>query len=80
VMFLNIFQVFLNCFKSRQVVLVEIRQGFGLIDEGIGFVLKGFRGSRFTIIGRKRGVGGNYLDKRRGIFNPVLSGEVGTSE
>ena len=67
-MFLNNFQVFLKGLKGRQEVLVTISQGFVLIDEGISFVLERFKGGRFNMMGRMRGVGDNCLDRRRGIF------------
>jgi len=68
VTFLNNFQLFLKGFKGRQEVLVTIGQGFVLIEEGIGFVLERFKGGRFAIMGRMRGVGDNCLDRRRGFF------------
>ena len=52
-----------------------------MIDEGIGFILERFMGGRFPIMGRRRGVGDNSLDRRRGIFFCLVSsGEVGVSE
>ena len=66
--FLNNFQVVLKGLKGCHEVLVTISQGFVLIDEGIGFVLERFKGGRFPIMGRMRGVGDNSLDRRRGIF------------
>ena len=63
--------MFLKGLKGPQEVLVTISQGFVLIDESIGFVLERFKGGRFTIMGRMRGVGDTCLDRRRRIFfNP----------
>ena len=66
--FLSNFQVFVKGLKGHQEVLVTISQGFVLIDDGIGFVLERFKGGRFTIMGRIRGVEDNSLDRRKGIF------------
>ena len=66
--FLNNFQVFLKELKGCQEVLVIITQGFVLIDKGIGFVLETFKGGRLAIMGRKRCVGDNCLNRSRGIF------------
>jgi len=68
VAFLNNLQVFLKGLKGGQEVLVTISPGFVLIDEGSCFVLDRLKGGRFAIMGRMRGVGDNYLDRRRGIF------------
>jgi len=68
VTFLNNFHVFLKALKGCQEVLVTISQGFVLIDVGIGFVLERFKGCRFAIMGRMRGVGDNCLNRRRGLF------------
>jgi len=68
VTFLNNFQVFLKGLKGCLEVLVTISLGFVLIDEGIGFVLERFKGGRFSIMGRKRAIGEDCLDRRRRIF------------
>ena len=66
--FLNKFQVFLKSLKGHQEVLVTSSQEFVLIDKGIDFVLDRFKGGRFTIMGRMRGVGDYCLDRSRGII------------
>jgi len=63
VTFVNKFQVLLKGLKCGQELLVRIRKGFVLIDEGIGFILERFKGWRFAIMGRMRGVGDNCLDR-----------------
>jgi len=67
-MFLNNFQVVLKCFKGGNKVLVAISQRFSLIDEGVGFFLEGIKGGMLTIMSRDTGLGGNSLDRRRGVF------------
>jgi len=67
-MFLNNFPVVLKCFKGDNKVLVASSQRFVLIDEGVGFFLEGFKGGMLTIMSRDRGLGGNSLDRRRGVF------------
>jgi len=59
VTFLNNIQVFLKCLQGCQEVLVIISQGVFLIDECNGFVLERFKGGRFTLSGRMRGVRDN---------------------
>jgi len=66
--FLNNFQVVLKCFQGGNKVLVAISQRFVLIDEGVGFFLEGFKGGMLAIMSRDRGLGGNSLDRRRGVF------------
>ena len=66
--FLNNFQVVLKCFKCCNKVLVAISQRFVQIDEGVGFFLEGFKGGMLAIRSRDRGLGGNSLDRRRGVF------------
>jgi len=68
VTFLNNFQVVLKCFKGDNKVLVAISQRYILIDEGFGFFLEGFKGGRLTIMSRDRGLGGNSLHRRSGVF------------
>jgi len=60
--------VVLKCFKGGNKALVAISQIFVLIDEGVGFFLEGFKGGMLAIISRDRGLGGNSLDRRRGVF------------
>ena len=66
--FLDNLQVLLKCLEGFQKQLVAISQRFVLIDEGIGFFLEGFKGGRLSIMDRGRGVGGNSVDRRRGVF------------
>jgi len=68
VTFLNNLQVVLKCFNRGNKVLVAISQRFVLIDEGVGFFLEGFKGGMLGIMSRDRGLGGNSLDRRRGVF------------
>jgi len=68
VTFLNNFQVVLKCFKGGNKVLVPISQRFVLIDKDVGFFLERFKGGMLTIMSRDRGLGGNSLDRRRGVF------------
>jgi len=48
--------------------LIAISQRFVLIDQGFGFFLEGFKGGMLAIMSRDRGLGGNSLDRRRGVF------------
>ena len=66
--FLDNLQVLLKCLEGFQKELVAISQRFGLIDKGVGFLLEGFKGGRLFIMDRGRGVGGNSVDRRRGVF------------
>ena len=66
--FLDNLQVLLKCLEGFQKELVTISQTFVLVDESIGFFLEGFKGGRFSIMDRGRGVGGNNVDRRRGVF------------
>jgi len=38
------------------------------MDEGVGFFLEEFKGCMLAIMSRDRGLGGNSLDRRRGVF------------
>jgi len=60
--------VVLKCFKGGNKVLVAISQRFVLIDEGVGFFLEGFKHGMLAIMSRDRVLGGNSLDRRRGVF------------
>ena len=66
--FLKNFPVVLKGFKGGNKLLVAISQRFVLIDEGVGFFLEGFKGGMLAIMSRDRGLGGNCLDRRRGVF------------
>ena len=65
---LNNFQVVLRCFKGGNKVLVAISQRFVPIDKGAGFFMEGFKGGMLAIMSIDRGLGGNSLDRRRGVF------------
>ena len=58
----------LKCLEGFQKELVAISQKFVMIDEGVGFFLEGFKGGRLSTTDRGRGVGGNSVDRRRGVF------------
>ena len=76
--FLNNFQVVLKCFKGGDKVLVAISQRFVLIYEAVGFFLERFKGGRLAIMSRDRGLGGDSLDRRRGVFfHPSVHRGVG---
>jgi len=60
--------VVLKCFNGGNKVLVAISERFVLIDEGVGFFLEGFKCRILAIMSRDRGLGGNSLDRCRGVF------------
>jgi len=68
VTFWNSFLLFFQGLKSGQKEFVTISQRIVQIDEGIDFLLEGFKSGRLSIIGGDIGLGGTSLDRRMEIF------------
>ena len=66
--FLDNLQVLLKYLEGFQKELVTMIQRFVLIDERVCFFLEGFKDGRLSIMDLGSGVGGNSVDRRRGVF------------
>jgi len=54
--------------KAGQKEFITISPRPFLIEEGVDFLLEGFKSGMLSIIARDRGLGGIRLHRRRGIF------------